>query len=212
VLCLASFDGVVAMRSFAVKSVLAGVAGCWLAVPAAAGTKVVSRVETYTVTGTTGRALVQAMDRSGPRHGFMARAIAQTSYKVDWQLDVKPDGNGCRVLGATGTLNVTYIFPRAASPLAPALAGRWKRFLAGVRKHEQNHGRIARDMVAAAGKAVRGVAVPEDRSCWKTRAEAKRRIAAVSALYEKRQVAFDMREHRDGGPVERLVAALVRER
>jgi len=200
------------MCSTVAKVSLAVLTGCWLGTPASAGVQVVARTETYAVAGETGAALVEAMDRQGPRHGFMTRAIAQTRYTVDWQIQVGQSDKGCRVVGATGTLNLTYTFPRVATPMKAALGARWKRFLAGVRKHEQTHGRIARDMVVAASKAAQGVTLATDPSCAGARREAKRRIDAVYARYEAMQVAFDAREHREGGPVERLVAALMRER
>ena len=203
------------MRSIAVKTMLAALAfvGAGLQPgPAAAGTKVVVRTKTYAVAGSTGAALVKAMDRNGPRHGFMTRAIAQTTYTVDWQLKVGTTGRACRLIAADGTLNVTYTFPRVVSPMSASLRARWKRFFAGVRRHERMHGSIARAMVAAASKAARGAAFEADPFCRRTRREAKRRIDAVYSNYEARQVAFDAKEHRDGGPVERLVAAFVRER
>ena len=43
----------------------------------------------------------------------------------------------------------------------------------------------------------------------KARAETKRRMQKIYAEYEARQVRFDAREHRRGGPVERLIDRLV---
>jgi predicted secreted Zn-dependent protease len=176
--------------------------------PAAAGPQVLVKTRTYAVTGDSGAALVKAMDRSGPRHGFLTRAIAQTSYTVDWDLQVASTRDACRLARAVPTLHVSYVFPRAVN-LPPALAKRWKRFLAGVHKHEKTHGRIASEMVQAAARSAAGVAMRPDPSCGRTRREARRRIDAVYAKYEARQVAFDKREHGDGGKVERLVDALI---
>lgn len=200
------------MRSIAVKTMLAAVIGGCLTAPVQAGVKVVTCTQTYPIVGGTGQALVDAMDRNGPRQGFMTRAIAQTTYTVDWRFEVRSTGKACRLTAADGTLNLTYVFPRVTSPMPASLAARWKRFFAGVRKHEHTHGRIARTMVAAASKAARGVAYDDDPSCRRTRREAKRRIDAVYRTYEARQVAFDKREHGDDGPVERLVSAFVRGR
>lgn len=200
------------MRSTAAKAILTALAVSWFSLPALAGVKVVARTETYSIAGTTSDALIDAMDHKGPRHGFTTRSIAQTSYTVDWKIDVKQNGSDCRVVGATGTLNLTYTFPHVTSSLDPALKHNWERFMAGVRKHEQTHGRIARAMVVAASKAAEGVTLAADPSCAKARHEAKRRIDTVYAAYEARQVTFDDREHRPGGPVEHLVAALTGKR
>jgi predicted secreted Zn-dependent protease len=174
----------------------------------AAGVKILVKTQTYTVTGDSGAALVKAMDRTGPRHGFMTRAIAQTSYTVDWNLQVARTEDACRLVRAVPILHVNYIFPQAGN-LPPALARRWKRFLAGVHKHEKTHGRIATQMVQAAARSASGLAMKQDPSCNRVRREAKRRIHAIYADYEARQVAFDRREHADGGKVERLVDALI---
>lgn len=179
--------------------------------PPAAAAKILVKTRTYAVTGDSGAALVKAMDRSGPRHGFMTRAIAQTSYTVDWDLQVTRAKDACRLVRAVPTLHVSYVFPRAVN-LPPALAKRWKRFLAGVRGHEKTHGRIASEMVQAASSSASGVVMRPDPSCSRTRREARRRIDAVYARYEARQVAFDKREHADGGKVERLVDALIGKR
>jgi predicted secreted Zn-dependent protease len=48
-----------------------------------------------------------------------------------------------------------------------------------------------------------------DPHCKKTRAEARRRLEATAKVYEAKQIAFDAREHSEGGHVERLIEALV---
>ena len=81
---------------------------CGSAAAASAGSKVVVKTRTYDITGTTGLALMEAMDRKGPKHGFMTHAIAQTGYTVDWDLDAGQDNGVCRMRGANGTLNLFY--------------------------------------------------------------------------------------------------------
>ncbi|TIR96748.1 MAG: DUF922 domain-containing protein, partial [Mesorhizobium sp.] len=107
-------------------------------------------------------------------------------------------------------LSLFYTFPRLASPATPALKKRWNRFFAGVRAHEGTHGRIAREMMRVTDRSITGLRVANDPYCYKARSEARRRIQAVYAEYEARQNAFDAREHREGGHVEHLVAALIR--
>ncbi|QND65638.1 DUF922 domain-containing protein [Mesorhizobium loti] len=177
---------------------------------ASAGTRVVVKTRTYDITGTTGLALMEAMDRKGPKHGFMTHAIAQTGYTVDWDLDAGQDNGVCRLRRANGTLNLFYTFPHVASATPPALQKRWTRFFAGVRAHEETHGRIAREMMRATERSISGLRIADDRSCYKTRREAQRRIRATYAAYEAKQIAFDAREHRNGGHVEHLVAALIK--
>ncbi|CAN7439948.1 DUF922 domain-containing protein [Mesorhizobium amorphae] len=183
---------------------------CGSAAAASSGSKVVVKTRTYDITGTTGLALMEAMDRKGPKHGFMTHAIAQTGYTVDWDLDAGQDNGVCRMRRANGTLNLFYTYPRVASATTPALQKRWKRFFAGVRAHEETHGRIAREMMRATERSIRGLKVADDPLCYKTRREARRRIKDAYAVYEAKQNAFDAREHRNGGHVEHLIIALIK--
>jgi len=182
--------------------------GALCAPEASAGTRAVVQTRTYDVTGSSGAALVDAMDSKGPRHGFMTHAIATTAYTVDWNLNAREANGFCRVQRANGTLNLSYTFPRLASPATPALKRRWSAFFAGVRAHEETHGRIARQMMRATEKSITGLRIANDPSCSKARREAQLRIRAVYAEYEAKQNAFDRREHSNGGHVEHLIAAL----
>ncbi len=142
---------------------------------------------------TTGAGLIEAMDRNGPKHGFMTHAIAQTSYTVDWDLDVGQDNGVCRLRQANGTLNITYTYPRVASAVTPALQKRWKRFFAGVRTHEETHGRIAGQMMRATERSVRRLKVANDPHCNKTRREAQAAHGGHLCRYMKRSRSPSMR-------------------
>ncbi|QPC94004.1 DUF922 domain-containing protein [Mesorhizobium sp. INR15] len=181
-----------------------------VATVACADVTVVIKTRTYAISGTSGEALVASMNRHGPHHGFLTRAIALTSYTKDWDLDLVQAEGSCRIKRAKGTLNLTYTYPRLTSVLPPVLGRRWKRFFAGVQAHEQTHGSIAKQMMKAAERSLTGLALQADAQCIKTRREARRRTDAIYDEYEARQNAFDAREHRDGGHVDRLVGALER--
>jgi predicted secreted Zn-dependent protease len=107
-------------------------------------------------------------------------------------------------------MELKYTFPRLVSPPTPQLERRWRRFLAGVHAHEHHHGRIAKAMMRATDKSIAGLEMADNWFCTATRREARRRINDVYAKYEARQNAFDAREHRDGGHVDRLVHALIK--
>ena len=111
---------------------------------------------------------------------------------------------------ADGKLAITYTYPRVSGRLPPGLQRKWERFLTGVKRHEETHARMARQMAKAAEKAMARLAVANDPGCRKARLAAKRRMDVVYADWEARQLAFDTREHRPGGPVERLIEALIR--
>ncbi|HEV7255489.1 MAG TPA: DUF922 domain-containing protein [Mesorhizobium sp.] len=187
---------------------LAGALGVLTAGGALAGVKVGVETKTYSINGRTGEELIRSMDRRGPRHGFMARAIAQTRYVVGWEFEWAMQGKTCRLGQALGTLDVTYSYPKLTGKASKDLKRRWDRFLVGVYAHEEMHGKIARDMVRAADKSLKGLAVRNDRNCRKAAAEAKRRVEKVYAVYEARQAEFDRKEHKDGGNVENMLRGL----
>ncbi|TIT77340.1 MAG: DUF922 domain-containing protein, partial [Mesorhizobium sp.] len=78
---------------------------------ASAGTKLLVKTRTYEISGTTGVALVAAMDRNGPKHGFMTRAIADTAYTVNWDLAISRTDGVCHLRQADGVLDLTYTYP-----------------------------------------------------------------------------------------------------
>lgn len=187
------------------------VAGALVAFASAAQAEVKVSVEKtyYNISGKTGTALLDAMDRKGPKHGFLTRAIAQTRYSVTWEIEWAQAGNTCKVRAANAGLDIKYMYPRVAGAMPAALQKRWNRFFAGVRTHEEVHGRIAREMVVAAEKRLLGFVMKNDRTCSKSRREMKRRVEEVYARYEAKQLAFDKVEHSDGGNVHGLVSALI---
>jgi predicted secreted Zn-dependent protease len=178
------------------------------AIEAHAGVKSVVNVETYSVAGDSGEALMAAMDRNGPRHGFLTRAIAQTRYSVDWDRTWLVSNGRCRLMKADVTLKVNYRYPALAGKASPELKARWGRFVAGVRKHEETHGRLARRMAQEAYDAAFRVVVDNDRFCSKAKDRAKRIVRDIYADYEAQQERFDALEHQPGGPVEKLVNRL----
>ena len=175
---------------------------------AAAGVKVSEKTSGYDVAGKTGEALLASMDRHGPKHGFLTRAIAQTKYSVSWTIAWGETRAACRVKSIDGELDITYTYP-SAQGLPSGLERRWNRFMAGVKKHEKAHGDMARQMARAVEKSVAKLSIGDDPGCRKTRTEVKRRTAAIYADYEARQIRFDAREHSDGGKVEGLIETLV---
>lgn len=188
------------------------VAACAAAGPAAAGVKVTVKTDHYEISGKSGEALVAAMDRRGPKHGFLTRAIAQTRYEIGWDLEWAEKAGNCRVRKVTGELSITYTYPKVSGPVGAALGKRWARFMDGVRRHEETHGAIARRMVTAAERAIAKTSTTGDPGCVRSRSEVKRRVNGIYAEYEAKQLRFDEIEHSDGGNVEKLVVSLLKKR
>ena len=195
-----------------VRAAAIAMAGVCLAGSAAASVEVKVKTTSYRISGNNGSALLRAMNRVGPRLGFTTRFMAQTAYREGWKIDWQKRAGACRIANASVVLTITYTYPEVSSPMSAGLRQRWNRFMAGVRKHEETHGRIAREMVAAAERNLNGLSYQRDLGCQKTRAESKRRIASIYAAYEARQTRFDRVEHSEGGHVQGLVLLLSRAR
>lgn len=184
---------------------LAGLAGMGVA---CAATKVSVKTEHYQISGKTGRALLDAMDRKGPKHGFLTRAIAQTRYTMHSAADWEYSNGVCRPHNVRVELAITYVYPRPATKFDRTLSKRWKRFMGGVVKHEETHGRIAREMAAAAEKTIAGLAVRDRVGCSTVQRVMRQKVNSVVARYEAKQELFDEVEHSAGGNIDRLVGLL----
>ena len=189
---------------------LALLLACVLAEPAGAEIVTSVKVETYPVAGDNGDALLRAMDKHGPKQGFLARAVAQTRYGVDWKIHWQKTGGGCRPEKVEARLSIAYRYPDMKGRASSSMTRKWATFMKGVRAHEQTHGRLAQQMVAAAHKAVVKVRFDRDPGCRKAQREVARRIDVAYAEYEGRQNRFDAIEHAPGGHVDQLVDRLVR--
>lgn len=175
-----------------------------------AGVKTTVQTRHYVITGQTGAALLAGMDRRGPKHGFLTRAIAQTRYTIAWRMEWGETRAACRVKRADGELAIVYTYPKVSGPVSRDMRRKWDRFLAGVTRHEKMHGLIAQQMVNEAQRSIARLTIRNDPGCRKSRREVSRRVDAIYAKYEKKQVSYDEKEHREGGPVEKLIDALVR--
>src|SRR5262245_9493319 len=78
----------------------------------------------YEIAGKTGAALLDAMERRGPKHGFLTRAIAQTRYSVGWNMVWAERDRSCRVKSADATLSMTYTYPLLTGDVPPQLRKR----------------------------------------------------------------------------------------
>lgn len=187
---------------------------CFLALlgivpPAKAAPKVTSRTTTFPISGATGDALLRQLELKGPKHGFTSRAIAQTRYTMNTEAEWNYAGGVCAVTRPKVRLDITYIYPEVKGEASGPLRSRWQRFMTGIRKHEEQHGRLAREMAVQADKSIAGLKVPDGKACGRLRAEMKRVVASIVARYEARQRQFDAVEHSSGGNIEGLVRRLV---
>lgn len=181
-----------------------------LAPTAHARPKVSVKTKYYNVRGKSGAEVLRQINRKGPRHGFLVRAIAQTSYTLSYSYDTVKTSKGCRTKNVVVKMDIVYTYPKLRGNVSRDLNRRWSRFYRGVKVHEQVHGKLAQQMAAAAEKSLKATRASGKRGCRKIKTIASRKVDKVFKAYERKQIAFDKKEHRDGGNVERLVIALVR--
>lgn len=177
------------------------------AIPAGAQEKSTDKVKTYAISGATGFELYTSIGEHGPKG-----AIAQTTYALTWRRLFDEEGGSCRLVWARPQLAVIYTYPKPSGKLSPKLQPLWDRFIAGVRKHEEEHGRMIREMVAETAKNIAGASVANDGNCAKVKREVTRLIDDAKRTYKTRSRQFDHVELSEGGNVHRLILALVNER
>lgn len=166
-------------------------------------------VQPYSISGRTGAELYASIGERGPNIGGKGRAIALTNFKLTWTRKYQPQGNACVLVSARPKLTITYMLPKPAERLPPAMAAGWKTFLTGVHKHERVHGDLIKEMVKKIEATSVGLSAPEDPKCQKIRAELTRRLGELSRAQRQQSREFDRTELSNGGNIHQLVLTLI---
>lgn len=199
------------MSVFMQRLVLAAMLASLVPLSAQADVKIVRKTRHYEINGKTGRDLLAAMDRKGPRHGALfGRAIAQTQWPPSWQWDWKQKDGVCRTANVRAELKLTYVYPRLSNQAPSALKAAWSPFLAGVVRHEQVHGRVAEKMIARTDAKIRNFPATKAANCRLLDAGLRLSLYKMVLESKREQDEFDRKEHRRGGPVEKLVKPLLK--
>ncbi len=195
------------MRSFW----LAAAASCFaLSAVAQEPWQAIEEWKTYPISGVSGVELYASIGEKGPKIGQQVRTIALTNFKLTWtrKYEPQPDGS-CTLTTARPRLIITYMLPKASSPLPPDLKRKWDTFIDGVRRHEAVHGVMIKDMVKEIERVSLGLSVPADPSCTKVRAALQAKLGEISRAQRQKSSDFDRVEMSDGGNVHQLILALV---
>ena len=176
---------------------------------AEAGARITTTTKYYTVQGENGHALFRSMNRNGPRHAFMKKAMAQTQYKTSPRGKMTWKDGVCRVDDGGYDAEITYVFPKPARRLTGDMARRWKAFMVHTVAHEKVHGRIAAQMAHALDRHIRQFAMKDGKGCRRALARLRKDVKAIYKRFDDKQNAYDEREHREGGAVEKSVLRLV---
>lgn len=162
----------------------------------------------YPISGQTGIELYTSIGENGPNNSGQG-AIAHTLYKLKWARLFDERGGDCYLVSARPDLSITYVYPKPKEKLTPDMSRRWSKFIEGIRTHEQQHAVMIREMVKRTQTAIAGAVVTDDPTCSKVKREVSRRIDEATAGHKARSRLFDRVELSEGGPVHRLILALV---
>jgi predicted secreted Zn-dependent protease len=165
-------------------------------------------VKTYGVSGSSGPELYQSIGENGPLIGTV-RTIAHTNWDIKWSRNYVPDGEACILKSAKPFVAIIYTLPKPSSKLSSAMAARWAPFIEGIHAHEKVHGV---DIVAMVDEIIAntvGLRHENDAQCKLIRAQVLTLVKAANETYRAKSKAFDNQEMSVGGPMHRLILALV---
>jgi predicted secreted Zn-dependent protease len=168
----------------------------------------VEQIKTYSISGTTGAALYEAIGARAPEAGG-GLAIAHTSFKLTWTRIYEPQGSACAITVAKPKVIITYALPKPSSRLSPDVADSWGRFIRGVEKHERVHGAFIKELVQQIQDFSLGLRVDNDPGCQKIRQVLTARLGELSKAERAKNVEFDRVELNPGGNVHQLILSLV---
>ena len=147
-----------------------------------------TRIEYYDVTGAT----MEELQRQIRAKGVEGWAGA-TWTRVKYELSVREDPDGCRIVAVNAAFDARIRLPRWANRReAPEAEQRaWDAWLPILRRHEEGHVRIGREAAARVERAVWDT--PGGSSCADLTARARARADAVLADLRRRQRDYDLR-------------------
>jgi len=102
----------------------------------------------YDISGQTNGALRREMSLKGPitrphyRGNQPKRALASTSWRVNWNANYKPSGAyGCKVDSVEVTVSIWFTYPRwtGRANARPNMGNQWDRFYQALVSHEEVH-------------------------------------------------------------------------
>ena len=160
---------------------------------AVAGVRTTTEYRSYSVSGTTAKALVSYMKRN-PFRGDRGHAVANVRPYYRLSVATKSSGGTCRA--STVTLNIRFVMTlpnaRSESSMAASTRSAWRSFVSFAKRHESVH----RSSYIGCGNAfVAKAQRMTNKSCEGLQAQIRRQLEADKSACERKQVAFDRREY-----------------
>jgi len=204
--CLFGFS----VRYFPLTASVAYALTAGFASPALAFTAV-EQVKTYAIVGQSGPELYASIGARGPVISDGRRTVAHTTFKLTWQRDYRPQGDGsCVLTRAKPKLIITYTLPKPQGSMPADVASNWKRFADGLAAHEKIHGEQIIAMVEKIEAFSTGLRAEADPDCQKVRAALQAQLKIISDERVSLSRNFDRKEMGAGGNIQKLVFKLVK--
>lgn len=157
--------------------------------PSGGGPDVTVRTLKYPVRGRSGLELRESLLRRG-REMEGEVAHGWTEWSVDVGYAYERTGDRCRLTRPDVDLRITVHVPRWSPPtgVAGSTVVRWNRYVRGIRRHEEEHVRIARE---AADAVYRGLDSLPPGDCGSLRRRVDGLADSVLGAARRRQDRFD---------------------
>lgn len=187
---------------------------CGVVFAGPAFSKVIVKEKTsyYKIKGTTGVQLAEAMLAGGKRNINLRHAIAATatSYKIG-DVDIQVVNGRCRVTSAEVVVDIEYIYPKWTQEKRATrkLRAVWSQFFRELVRHEQTHGKIAKEGARQLERELLRVSGTVGLGCRDFGAFSTLRLNAIGRQLQNRQLAFDRRENLRISRISRLQTLLI---
>lgn len=186
--------------------------GLFAAGPALSKITIKEKTSYYTIKGKTGVELAEAMLAGGKRNINLRHAIAATatSYKVG-DVDIKVVNGRCKVISADVVVDIEYVYPkwRQQKRATKKLRAVWATFFRELVRHEQTHGKIAKEGAKQLERELLRISGTVALGCRDFGAFSTLRLNAIGRQLKNRQMAFDRRENLRVSRISRLQTLLI---
>jgi len=174
---------------------------------AEARVKVKEKTTYYRISGKTGAALNKSMLQGGGSRISLSHAVAATETELDFgEPKIVIKGNKCVVEDVDVFLNIKYIYPKWADRRGASVKTkkRWAAFWKELKRHERNHGEIAKAGAKALEKELKKMTGTVASGCSNFGAFAGFKLKTIIRKMGQAQKNFDRREYASSSKISKL--------
>lgn len=175
------------------KSVLVGLALCFLSLQIFAKPKVETKIKNYEISGTTFEEIHNCLQQKRPVVAGQKDFDAYTLWRFSWFLKTHESKGLCEVLDVNVALEVEIIFPKLnnVDALPKSLKQKWQSYEKNLWKHEEKHEEIAISAANAIEKNLKKLKPAEN--CETLLENAKKTVVETQKDYDEKQKEYDIK-------------------